>query len=76
MMIKICHQISTKVQNDRKLTVALFFSKPLYISRGESHFYGTEYEIWADFGPVGKGQLISKCLIGSIVSTKKPTKFF
>ena len=23
-----------------------------------------------------KGQLISKCLIGSIVSTKKPTKFF
>ena len=23
-----------------------------------------------------KGQLISKCLIGSIVSTKKPTNFF
>jgi hypothetical protein len=19
----------------------------------QSHFYGTEYEIWADFGPVG-----------------------
>ena len=51
-MIKICHQISTKVQNDRKLTVALFFSKPLYTSRGESHFYGTEYEIWADFWSV------------------------
>ena len=25
---------------------------------------------------IAKGQLISKCLIGSIVSTKKPTKFF
>ena len=25
---------------------------------------------------ITKGQLISKCLIGSIVSTKKPTKFF
>ena len=25
---------------------------------------------------LSKGQLISKCLIGSIVSTKKPTKFF
>ena len=24
----------------------------------------------------GKGQLISKCLIGAIVSTKKPTKKF
>ena len=23
-----------------------------------------------------KGQLISKCLFGAIVSTKKPTKFF
>ena len=35
------------------LTVALFYSKSLYRSRGESHFYGTEYEIWADFWPVG-----------------------
>ena len=35
------------------LTVALFYSKSLYRSRGESHFYGTEYEIWAGFGPVG-----------------------
>ena len=26
-------------------------------------------------GP-GKGQLISKCLFGAIVSTKKPMKFF
>ena len=25
---------------------------------------------------ITKGQLISKCLIGSIVLTKKPTKFF
>mgnify|MGYP001387773136 CR=1 FL=1 len=26
--------------------------------------------------PYAKGQLISKCLLGVIVSTKKPTKFF
>jgi hypothetical protein len=25
----------------------------LYRSRAGSHFYGTEYEIWADFVPVG-----------------------
>ena len=35
------------------LTVALFYSKSLYRSHEESHFYGTEYEIWADFWPVG-----------------------
>ena len=29
-----------------------------------------------NFATITKGQLISKCLIGSIVSTKKPTKFF
>ena len=27
--------------------------KSLYRSRAGSHFYGTEYEIWTDFGPVG-----------------------
>ena len=27
--------------------------KSIYRSCGGSHFYGTEYEIWADFGPVG-----------------------
>ena len=26
--------------------------------------------------PKAKGQLISKCLLGDILSTKKPTKFF
>ena len=25
----------------------------LYRSRAGSHFYGTEYQIWAGFGPVG-----------------------
>ena len=25
----------------------------LYRSFAGSHFYGTEYEIWTDFGPVG-----------------------
>jgi hypothetical protein len=29
-------------------------AKSLYRSRAGSHFYGTENEIWADFGPVGK----------------------
>ena len=28
-------------------------AKSLYRSRAGSHFDGTEYEIWADFGPVG-----------------------
>ena len=27
--------------------------KSLYRSRAGRHFYETEYEIWADFGPVG-----------------------
>ena len=27
-------------------------AKSLYISRTVSHFYGTEFEIWAGFGPV------------------------
>ena len=30
-----------------------FLPKSLYRSHVESHFYGPEYEIWADFGPVG-----------------------
>ena len=24
-----------------------------YLARAGSYFYGTEYDIWADFGPVG-----------------------
>ena len=28
------------------------------------------------YGGIGKGQFISKCPLGVIVSTKKPTKFF
>ena len=34
-------------------TAGCLVPKSLYRSRAESHFYGTEYEIWADFGPVG-----------------------
>ena len=30
-----------------------FYTKSLYRSRAGSNFYGTEYEIWTDFGPVG-----------------------
>ena len=29
------------------------YSKSLYISRVVSDFHGTEFVIWADFGPVG-----------------------
>ena len=32
-------------------------AKSLYRSRAGSHFYGTEYEIWADFGPVGNTEI-------------------
>ena len=28
-------------------------AKSLYKSLAGSHLYGTEYEIWVDFGPVG-----------------------
>ena len=30
-----------------------YLPKSLYRSRGGRHFYGTENEIWASFGPVG-----------------------
>ena len=38
-----------------KLYSIVYKAKPksLFRSRAGSHFYGTEYEIWADFGPVG-----------------------
>ena len=42
-----------KYEMTEMLTVALFNLKSLYISCAGSHFYGTEHEIWADFGPVG-----------------------
>jgi hypothetical protein len=29
------------------------YTKSFYISPALSHFYGTEYEIWAGFKPVG-----------------------
>ena len=32
--------------------------KSLYRSCAGSHFYGTKYEIWADFGPVGNTEKI------------------
>jgi hypothetical protein len=35
------------------LVDSLLGTKSLQISRLVSHFYGTEYEIWAGFGPVG-----------------------
>ena len=34
-------------------TSRLTFINSLYRSRAGSHFYGTEYEIWTDFGLVG-----------------------
>ena len=30
-----------------------FEAKSVYRSHKRSHFYGREYEIWADFGPIG-----------------------
>ena len=30
--------------------------KALYRSHAGSHLYGTEYEIWADFGPIGNSK--------------------
>ena len=41
------------------------FAKSLYRSRAGNHFYGTEYDIWADFGPVGNTE---KTSFGPIMS--------
>ena len=35
------------------LRLVQWHSKSVYISRAMSHFYGTYFEIWAGFGPVG-----------------------
>ena len=49
----------TKLQNvqNKKMSVCItvLYIKPksLYRSCKGKYFYGTEYEIWADFGPVG-----------------------
>ena len=61
-----------------------------WITSAILHFYGVEKpelsykdiafikvgNYQSNFNDFAKGQLISKCLIGSIVSTKKSTKFF
>ena len=36
-------------------------TKSLYISHAVSHFYGTEYEIWAGCGPVGDLYIMTLC---------------
>ena len=38
---------------DDKKSIGMKQAKSLYRSRAVSHFYGTEYEILAGFGPVG-----------------------
>ena len=35
--------------------------KSLYVSHAVSHFYGTEYDIWAGFGPVGDLFIMTLC---------------
>ena len=50
--------------------------KSMYISRVTSNFYGAEFEIWADFGTNGKGQLISKANCQAVNSSKKQTNEF
>ena len=40
------------------------FAKSLYRSRAGNHFYGTEYDIWADFGPVGNTE--KKSILGRL----------
>ena len=49
----------------------------LYRSRSGSYFYGTEYEIWADFRPVGntKIQIWGRFEGGFFMSSWTKTKF-
>ena len=42
----------------RKIHKDLLYAKSMYISCAGSHFYGTEYEIWADFERVGSTEKI------------------
>ena len=51
-------------------TVEDLKAKSLYRSCAGSHFYGTEYEIWADFGPIGNTEKN-----GSIMSNFKVVFF-
>ena len=39
--------------SEKEVVKSIQRPKSLYRSRAGSHFYGTEYEIWADFRPVG-----------------------
>ena len=55
---RICLKILSK-KDVHICRINLSWTKSLYRSRTGSHFYGTEYEIWADFGPVGNTE--KKC---------------
>ena len=46
------------------IILAYTYPKSLYRSRAGSHFFGTESEIWADFGLVGSTEKI----LGPIMS--------
>ena len=47
-----CFQAHSRIM----MTVMMQQPKALFISRAMSHFYGTEYEILAVFGPVGSSE--------------------
>ena len=45
--------VFVKTDAEKGIVNTVVRSKSLYRSLAGSHFYGTEYEIWAEFGPVG-----------------------
>ena len=55
--VKILHNCTSKVTTCIILRTVFFFpcvqAKSLYISHAVSNLNGTEFEIWAGFGPVG-----------------------
>ena len=60
-----------------ELTLVWFWFKGVsleLVSKELNHF-GVIADLFRQIGGHSKGQLISKCLLGVIVSTKKPTKF-
>ena len=66
--IKVNHPLDYERIKEYNLTVRVEVS--------DMNTYVFEYLSMCSNCSTTKGQLISKCLIGSIVSTKKPTIFF
>jgi len=51
---KKCGVKKKRKEKSRTGAIIMYCNQSHYIEH-RGHFYGTEYEIWADFGPVNQG---------------------